>query len=49
MTRLIVDPLTRVEGHGRVELLLKGGRLDDVKVRLLDAPRLFEAIVVGRP
>jgi coenzyme F420-reducing hydrogenase alpha subunit len=48
MTRLIVDPLTRVEGHGRVELLLKDGRLDDVKVRLLDAPRLFEALVVGR-
>jgi len=48
MTRLIVDPLTRVEGHGRVELLLKDGRLEDVRVRLLEAPRLFEALVVGR-
>jgi sulfhydrogenase subunit alpha len=48
MTRLIVDPLTRVEGHGRVELLLKDGRLDDVVVRLLESPRLFEALVVGR-
>ena len=47
-TRLIVDPLTRVEGHGRVELLLEDGRLHDVKVRLLESPRLFEALVVGR-
>lgn len=49
MSRLIVDPLTRVEGHGRVELLLKDGRLADVRVRLLESPRLFEALVVGRP
>lgn len=48
MTRLIVDPLTRVEGHGRVELLLEDGRLHDVKVRLLEAPRFFESLVVGR-
>lgn len=48
MTRLIVDPLTRVEGHGRVELLLEKGRLADVRVRLLEAPRLFESLVVGR-
>lgn len=48
MTRLVVDPLTRVEGHGRVELLLKEGRLESVKVRLLESPRLFESLVVGR-
>jgi coenzyme F420-reducing hydrogenase alpha subunit len=47
MARLIVDPLTRIEGHGRVELLLRDGRLDDVKVRLLESPRLFEALVTG--
>jgi sulfhydrogenase subunit alpha len=48
MTRLIVDPLTRVEDHGRVELLLRDGRLDSVQVRLLESPRLFESLVVGR-
>jgi sulfhydrogenase subunit alpha len=48
MTRLIVEPLTRLEGHGRVELLLKDGRLHDVAVRLLESPRLFEKLVVGR-
>ncbi len=48
MIRLVVDPLTRVEGHGRVELQLRDGKLVDVTVRLLEAPRLFEALVVGR-
>ncbi len=48
MTKLIVDPLTRVEGHGRVELLLKDGRLADVAVRMLESPRLFESLVLGR-
>ncbi len=48
MTRLIIDPLTRVEGHGRIELLIKDGRLQDVTVRLMESPRLFEKLVVGR-
>ena len=48
MTRLIIDPLTRVEGHGRIELLIKEGRLQDVTVQLLESPRLFEKLVVGR-
>lgn len=48
MTRLVVDPLTRVEGHGRVELFLKHGHLDEVRVRLLESPRLFESLVLGR-
>ncbi len=47
MTKLIVDPLTRIEGHGRVELLHRNGRLDNVTVRLLESPRLFEALVTG--
>ena len=48
MKRLIIDPLTRVEGHGRVELTLRDGRLGEVQVRMLESPRLFEKIVVGR-
>jgi len=48
MTRLSIDPLTRVEGHGRVELVLSSGNLVDVRVRLLESPRLFEKIVVWR-
>ena len=46
--RLVIDPLTRVEGHGRVELALDGNRLVEVRLRLLESPRLFEALLVGR-
>ncbi len=48
MSRLLIEPLTRVEGHGRVELLTTEAGLEDVRVRLLESPRLFEAMVVGR-
>jgi coenzyme F420-reducing hydrogenase alpha subunit len=48
VNKVVIDPLTRVEGHGRVELLLRDGRVADVRVRLLESPRLFERIVVGR-
>lgn len=48
MRTIAVEPLTRVEGHGRVELGLQGGRLRRVRVNLLEAPRLFEGLVLGR-
>jgi sulfhydrogenase subunit alpha len=48
MKTLSLAPLTRVEGHGRVELTLEDGRLADVRLALLESPRLFEGLVVGR-
>lgn len=49
MASLVVQPLTRVEGHGRVELVLADdGRLQRVRVALHEAPRLFEKLLVGR-
>lgn len=48
MKTLVVEPLTRVEGHGRVELGLQGGELRQVRVALFEAPRLFEGLVLGR-
>lgn len=48
MTKLILQPLTRVEGHGRVELVLRAGRLREVRVALTESPRLFEKMVIGR-
>ena len=49
MRTISLEPLTRVEGHGRVELVLADQRLADVRLALLEAPRLFEGLVVGRP
>lgn len=48
MKTLTVEPLTRVEGHGRVELGLQRGELRQVRVALWEAPRLFEGLVLGR-
>ncbi|BCR04155.1 hydrogenase [Desulfuromonas versatilis] len=48
MKTLCVEPLSRVEGHGRVELELTRGRLVGARVCLNEAPRLFEALVLGR-
>lgn len=48
MPRIVLQPLTRVEGHGRIELLQQDGRLQQVRVALIESPRLFEKLVVGR-
>jgi coenzyme F420-reducing hydrogenase alpha subunit len=48
MKTLKLEPLTRVEGHGRVDLVLEDGRLSEVRINLLESPRLFEGLVVGR-
>lgn len=43
-----IDILTRVEGHGSVELIRDGVRVVDARLNLHESPRLFEALVVGR-
>ncbi|HBA71506.1 MAG: hypothetical protein A2X82_12175 [Geobacteraceae bacterium GWC2_55_20] len=43
-----IDILTRVEGHGRVELVRKGRRIVDARLNLHESPRLFETLLIGR-
>lgn len=43
-----IDVLTRVEGHGRVELVRRGERVVSARLNLFESPRLFEALLVGR-
>ena len=38
-----VDYLARVEGEGALYLKLKGDEVSDVKLRIFEPPRLFEA------
>lgn len=48
-TRTIrVDALARVEGTGAVTLVLEGDKVVDAKLRIIEAPRLFEAFLRGR-
>lgn len=43
-----IDILTRVEGHGQVQLIRKGSRVTDARLHLHESPRLFEALLLGR-
>ena len=43
-----VDYLARVEGEGAFTLKMKGNRVAEVKFRIFEPPRLFEAFLRGR-
>lgn len=48
-TRTIkVDTLARVEGEGALLIKLRGERVTDVKLRIYEPPRFFEAFLRGR-
>lgn len=40
--------LTRVEGHGYVELIRDGKLVVDARLNLYESPRLFESLLIGR-
>jgi sulfhydrogenase subunit alpha len=39
---ITIDELTRVEGHGGIEIMLKNGKIEDVKFNIFEGPRFFE-------
>ncbi|MCS7145906.1 MAG: Ni/Fe hydrogenase subunit alpha [Nitrososphaerota archaeon] len=43
-----VDYLARVEGEGALYIKLRGNEVVDVKFKVFEPPRLFEAFLVGR-
>ncbi|HEY1239684.1 MAG TPA: hypothetical protein VGF16_03965, partial [Bryobacteraceae bacterium] len=43
-----VDYLARVEGEGALYVKLKGDQVTDVKFKIFEPPRLFEAFLRGR-
>ena len=43
-----IETLTRVEGHGGIKVEIENNKISNVEVRILEGPRLFEALVVGR-
>ncbi len=45
---IVVDALARVEGEGGLTVQLKSGRVADVKLRIYEPPRFFEAFLRGR-
>jgi coenzyme F420-reducing hydrogenase alpha subunit len=43
-----VDYLARVEGEGALYVKIRGDRVEDVKLKIFEPPRLFEAFLRGR-
>jgi sulfhydrogenase subunit alpha len=43
-----VDELTRVEGEGSLRLRVRDGKVVEARLRIFEAPRFFERLVVGR-
>ncbi len=43
-----VDMLARVEGEGGIFVKIKGDKIEDVKLRIFEPPRFFEAFLRGR-
>lgn len=43
-----VDYLARVEGEGALYIKIKNGEVDDVKLKIFEPPRFFEAFLRGR-
>jgi sulfhydrogenase subunit alpha len=43
-----VHHITRVEGHGNIKVSLKEGKLVECKFEIVEAPRFFEAMLLGR-
>jgi sulfhydrogenase subunit alpha len=45
---ITIEPLARVEGHGGIKVEIKDNKINNVEVRILEGPRLFEELVVGK-
>ena len=44
-----IQNVTRVEGHGNIVVNVKNGKLEKCDLEITESPRLFEAMLVGRP
>ncbi len=47
--RINVPLLARVEGEGALDVRVKEGRIDELKLVIFEPPRLFEKFLEGRP
>jgi len=47
MTKITIDEMTRVEGHGGIEVIMDGSKVKDVKFNVFEGPRFFEHAIKG--
>jgi F420-non-reducing hydrogenase large subunit len=49
MTDIVeIDPLTRIEGMGKIKVEIKDNQLNDLKFQITVAPRFFEYLLTGK-
>ncbi len=46
--RFVVEALARVEGEGAMHVTLRDGKVQDIRLRIYEPPRFFEAFLRGR-
>jgi coenzyme F420-reducing hydrogenase alpha subunit len=46
--RIQVPVLARVEGEGALDVVVRDGGIEDIRLRIYEPPRLFEQFLVGR-
>jgi len=44
-----IDHVTRLEGHGNIVIDVEQGRVDNIKLEIVEANRFFENLVLGLP
>lgn len=45
---IIVDPITRIEGHARLTIEVSGDAIEGVRLNVVEAPRFFEKLMEGK-
>ncbi len=43
-----IHHITRVEGHGNIVLNIKEGRIEELRLEIVESPRFFEVMLLGR-
>ncbi|HUS78704.1 MAG TPA: Ni/Fe hydrogenase subunit alpha [Patescibacteria group bacterium] len=46
---IILEPLTRLEGNGRVKIDIEGGFLKNLQFSVMTGPRFFEQLLLNKP
>ena len=46
--KIEVPVLARVEGEGALDITIRDGRIEDLRLRIYEPPRLFEQFLLGR-
>ena len=43
-----IHHITRVEGHGNIILNIREGRIEELRLEIVESPRFFEVMLIGR-